>query len=143
MTAIARGAELFALDEATCLTLLRTQPVGRLVVGGEQSHVLPVNFVVVDRSIVLRTAVDGIAARAAGGDVLFEVDMLDDRTRSGWSVLARGVLVDVDVADAPADVATWAPGTHDRCMVVTIESISGRLLRGAVGGPDVEPGGYL
>ena len=141
MTATARDAELFALDEATCLTLLRTQPVGRLVLGGDPPDVLPVNFVVVDRSIVLRTADDGLVAARAGGTVMFEVDMLDDRTRSGWSVLARGVLD--DAAEPPAELATWAPGAHDRWMVVTIASVTGRLLRGAVDAPATEPGGYL
>jgi nitroimidazol reductase NimA-like FMN-containing flavoprotein (pyridoxamine 5'-phosphate oxidase superfamily) len=135
-----RDAELFALDEATCRALLQTQPVGRLVLPGSAPHVLPVNFAVADDVLVLRAAPDGPAAAADGSDVMFEVDVVDGRTRSGWSVVARGVLAAVDAP--PTDVATWAPGAHDRWMTVTISSLTGRLLRGAVDASD-DPGGYL
>ena len=43
-----RPAEMFQLDRATCLTLLRTQHVGRLVIGGDEPAVVPVNFTAVD-----------------------------------------------------------------------------------------------
>ena len=59
--------------------------------------------------------------------------MFDDRTRSGWSVLVQGRLADADVTEV--DVVTWAPGPRDRPMTVTIGSVTGRLLRGAVDAP--------
>jgi hypothetical protein len=137
-----RDAELLALDRATCMALLRTQLVGRLVVPGDDPRVLPVNFVVADDSIVVHVAVGSAVDSAAGQDVMFEVDMFDERTRSGWSVLARGRLV---VPSEPPDVAVvpWAPGPHDRTMLVTLETLTGRLLRGAVEGSERAPGGYL
>jgi hypothetical protein len=136
-----RDAELFALDPATCMTLLSTQPVGRLVLGGSDPNVIPVNFVVVGDGVAFRTATDGAAAAADGDAVLFEVDMFDGRTRSGWSVLVRGRLT---ATERPlGDVPTWAPGARERSMLVTIETVTGRLLRGSVEAPDHPPGGYL
>lgn len=83
---LGREAELFARDPATCMTLLRAQPVGRLVLGGSEPQVIPVNFVVADNGVAFRTATDGAAAAPAGAAVMFEVDMFDGRTHFGWSV---------------------------------------------------------
>jgi len=137
-----RDAELWALDPSACMTLLRTHPVGRLVMAGTDTRVLPVNFVVVDDAIVMRVEVGGAVEAASGEDVMFEVDMFDERTRSGWSVLARGRLATAD--ELPdRSLVPWAPGPHDRWMIVTVETITGRMLQGAVDAPDRPPGGYL
>ncbi len=138
-----RPAEMFQLDRATCLALLRTQHVGRLVVGGDEAAVVPVNFTAVDEVITFRTETDGRATRSVPHDVLFEVDMFDARTRSGWSVVVRGRLLAVPAGDERAPVETWAPGTRDEWMTVAIESVTGRLLRGAVEAPRGPIGGYL
>jgi hypothetical protein len=136
-----RDAELFALDEVMCRTLLRTQPVGRLVVTGPTPRLLPVNFQVTDDTIRFRTVTDGAAARAAGQVVMFEVDMYDDRTCSGWSVIVRGHLRCAD--DASPDVTTWAPGERELTMLIAMESSTGRLLRGAVPATIGSDAGYL
>ncbi len=135
-------AELFALDQATCLALLRAQPVGRLVTVGVDPHVIPLNFVVVDDAIVFRTELDGAAALAAGEEVLFEVDMFDQRTRSGWSVVVRGQLA-TGSGEVPGALVTWAPGDRERLMTIVVATVTGRLLRGAVEASDHPPGGYL
>jgi nitroimidazol reductase NimA-like FMN-containing flavoprotein (pyridoxamine 5'-phosphate oxidase superfamily) len=137
-----REAELFALDPATCLALLRAQPVGRLVTGGVDPHVIPVNFVVVDDTIVFRTEAGGTAELAAGEEVMFEVDMFDQRTHSGWSVVVRGRLA-TGSGEPPNALVTWAPGRHERWMLIGIAAATGRLLRGAVDAPDDPAGGYL
>ena len=142
MVAVERDAELLALDRSTCMTLLRTQPVGRLVVPGDDARVLPVNFVVADDTIVISVEVGGTVDAAAGRDVLFEVDMVDDRTRSGWSVVVRGRLT-VASEQPAATAAPWVPGPHDRTMLVAVDEVTGRLLRGAVEALDRPPGGYL
>jgi hypothetical protein len=128
--AMDRDAELFTLDEVTCRTMLRTQPVGRLVIPGDVAHVVPLNFRVVDDVVGFRTASDGVAAAAIGGRVAFEVDMFDERTCSGWSVVVVGRLVELD--GARLDVVPWAPGERERALAVTIDELTGRLLRGAV-----------
>ena len=135
-------AELWALDPSACMTLLRTQPVGRLVLAGADPRVVPVNFVVLDDTIVVRVEVGSAAERSSGEDVLFEVDMFDERTRSGWSVLARGRLATADEL-FDQSLVPWAPGPHDRWMLVTVETITGRMLQGPVEAPDRPRGGYL
>jgi nitroimidazol reductase NimA-like FMN-containing flavoprotein (pyridoxamine 5'-phosphate oxidase superfamily) len=140
--AVERDAELWALDRSACMMLLRTQPIGRLVVAGTDPRVVPVNFVVVDDTIVLRVEAGSAVEAACGEDVMFEVDMFDERTHSGWSVLARGRMA---VADEVPDHALvpWAPGQRDLWMLVTVQTVTGRMLRGAVESPDRAPGGYL
>jgi hypothetical protein len=75
--------------------------------------------------------------------VLFEVDMFDDRTRSGWSVLVRGCLAVMPLDGTCAVVDTWAPGVRARCITVTPDVVTGRLLRGAPEATTHRAGGYL
>ncbi|MET0578152.1 MAG: pyridoxamine 5'-phosphate oxidase family protein [Ilumatobacteraceae bacterium] len=125
-------AELFQLDRPTCLALLTTQHVGRLILGDVEPAVVPLNYRIADDVITFRTEPGSHAQQAAGRGVTFEVDMFDDRTRSGWSVLVRGRL-DATPADATESrIDTWAPGDRDLVMTVTIDTVTGRLLRGAV-----------
>ena len=76
-------AELFQLDRSTCLALLTTQHVGRLVIGGDDPTVVPVNYTAVDGTVTFRTVPGSVAATTDVERVAFEVDMFDDRTRSG------------------------------------------------------------
>jgi nitroimidazol reductase NimA-like FMN-containing flavoprotein (pyridoxamine 5'-phosphate oxidase superfamily) len=136
-----RPAELFALDRATCVTLLTTQHVGRLILGGDQPTVIPLNYRAAADAITLRTEIGGRASTAAGQVVVFEVDMIDARTHSGWSVVVRGRLDLTPEADAEVD--TWAPEPRDRRMVVAVDDVTGQLLRGRVDAPTHPLGGYL
>jgi hypothetical protein len=38
---------------------------------------------------------------------------------------------------------TWAPGVRDRCITVTCDVVTGRLLRGALDSSSDRVGGYL
>jgi nitroimidazol reductase NimA-like FMN-containing flavoprotein (pyridoxamine 5'-phosphate oxidase superfamily) len=138
-----RPSELFQLDRATCVMLLTTQHVGRLVIGGDEPTVVPVNYTAADGIITFRTVPDGRADTSATQPVVFEVDMFDDRTHSGWSVVVRGELTHVSADEHHADVESWAPGERDRWMIVPVETVTGRLLRGAVDAPAQPAGGYL
>lgn len=138
-----RPAELFALDTATCRTLLRTQHVGRLVTTGSEPYVVPINYVVAEEVVLFRTELGSDAADRVGRPALFEVDMFDERTHSGWSVVVRGRLLPKPPDLEPVDVETWAPGARDHWLVVSIETVTGRLLRGEIEAPSRPPGGYL
>ena len=138
-----RPAELFALDPATCRTLLRTQHVGRLVTTGAETHVVPVNYMIAEAAVLFRTEPGTGAAQHVGRPALFEVDMFDERTRSGWSVVVRGRLMPMPPDLDPPDVESWAPGTRGHWLVVTIDTVSGRLLRGEIEAPSRPAGGYL
>jgi uncharacterized protein len=136
-----RPAELFALDRATCVTLLTTQHVGRLIIRGDDPTVIPLNYRSAGDAIKFRTEGGGRASATVGQPVAFEVDMIDARTRSGWSVVVRGRL-DL-AADDVVDLDTWAPGPRELRMVVTVDEVTGRLLRGRVDAPTHPLGGYL
>ena len=138
--------ELFQLDRATCLALLTTQYVGRLIVPGGEPQVLPVNYAVIDGAIAFRSDDGARAARLTGCALVFEVDMIDQRTRSGWSVVVRGStrVASSDQRDRIADrIESWAPGPKDVTVIIGVDEVTGRLVRGAVPSGGDDDHGYL
>ena len=145
-----RPAELFQLDAETCRTLLAVHEVGRLVLPGRDPYIVPVNYVFENDHILLRTERRAVIDAALGQRVAFEVDMIDPRTRSGWSVVVRGVAGEVaDHTPAPlgddndSQPVSWAPGGRRSLIRIHAEELTGRLLRGAVAAGTDEPAGYL
>jgi uncharacterized protein len=112
--------DLHELDVDECERLLRSQRFGRL---GLQTPtgptIVPVNYAVHDRSVVVRVAADGLVARFAHGSrLVFEVDVVDHERWSGWSVTVEGVgeLRAVDTAEERVPSARprpWADGARD------------------------------
>jgi len=134
-----------ALDEIgydDCLALLRFGAVGRLAVdvdGGPVIH--PVNYRLVETSgptwIAVRTRPNNLLDRNRV-PAAFEIDHVDHRTREGWSVLVRGILLRVD-ADAAEfrtlfDPQPWLAEDRDRWLVLEPFAVTGRRLH--VSGPD-------
>ena len=80
------------LEPAECWTLAATRPVGRLAWAGPKGPtVVPVNFTVTGDEVLVRTTAHSEAARECDDSpVAFEIDDVDESTRSGWSVLMRG-----------------------------------------------------
>lgn len=140
-----RPSELFQLDAETCRTLLAIHQVGRLVLPGSDPYIIPVNYVFEDDHVLLPTERRAVIEAALGRRVAFEVDMIDPRTRSGWSVVVRGVASEVADQDAAADpdVHSWAPGDRRSLIRIHAEELTGRLLRGAVAADTGDPAGYL
>ena len=130
------SAQLFQLDRSTCMALLTTQRVGRLVVATDEPRVVPVNYAVVDGSIVFRSDQDDERVRQIiHRAVVFEIDGVDERTRSGWSVVVHGpatVMTEEQVERAGDRLECWAPGPKDVWFMISIGDVTGRLLRGAV-----------
>ena len=126
------ATDLEVLPKDVCLDLLRTQQVGRLVLtGGGDADVFPVNYALLGDDIVFRTAAgtkwrDGPRGRAA-----FEVDDLDPRARSGWSVVVHGRLESADDVDTDAlGLHPWSPHEKPHVLRLVSETVSGRRLRG-------------
>jgi nitroimidazol reductase NimA-like FMN-containing flavoprotein (pyridoxamine 5'-phosphate oxidase superfamily) len=127
--------ELFELERDECYRYLTSVAVGRVaVISGDLPSVVPVNFAVLDEDIVFRTG-DGVVLSAARGSGLaaFEVDGWGEETQTGWSVLLRGLLTEVERHDELAMVATigvvtWAPGPRDHVLRLHPTLISGRRL---------------
>ena len=124
MAESSRPAELYQLDRPTCLALLTTQHVGRLIIDAAAPVVRVVNYTIFEETVMFRSdpgpQIDAIVDRP----VVFEADMIDDRTRSGWSVVVRGIARDhsdhlAGIGQAGATVDPWAPGPKSRWIGIT------------------------
>lgn len=130
-----RGAKVVELDREESLELLGAKRVGRLGFLSEDGpQILPMNFVLVDDAIVLRTVAYGRAAHdALDQRVALQVDEVDDFLQAGWSVLVVGpaqLLSDeqlerLSLGPAPEP---WAEGPRSLFLRVACDRVSGRRL---------------
>jgi nitroimidazol reductase NimA-like FMN-containing flavoprotein (pyridoxamine 5'-phosphate oxidase superfamily) len=124
------------LDDGECRRLLAGRHFGRLAIQDFGGPVIfPVNYVL-DRDLVVFRTDPGSKLDAATEreSVAFEVDAIDAATRTGWSVVVRGALVEVtDPADLERlralPLYPWAPGAKTRYVGVRPRSVSGRRVR--------------
>lgn len=136
-TAIDINSGMGVIDEADCIELLSSTPIGRIAYAvDDHPMVAPVNFAWHEDTIVFRT-LEGqkLDAAAEGQTVCFEVDDWDRERRSGWSVVIVGRAREVtnfaereqleNIGLVPWSKEKWRP------MWVRIEpdAISGRILR--------------
>jgi len=125
---------LVDLTPDECERLLGTHVVGRIAWNGPTAPtVLPVNFVVVDSEIWFRTTARSSLSREVDDlPVTFQVDEVDEFTRSGWSVQVHGTAhVVYDAARLPRTwpgIETWPAGAHALHVVVERREITGRRL---------------
>ncbi|MBC2904178.1 helix-turn-helix domain-containing protein [Streptomyces cupreus] len=131
----ARHAEFSELTADQCRALFSSHGVGHLAVPTATGPVVvPVNYTVVDGAIVFRTAPGATPALAAGCQVAFEVDRVDDAFSSGWSVLVRGYakavtdLAEVRRLDERAYSAPWAGGPRTLWIRIEPRVLSGRRI---------------
>ncbi|MFB0627471.1 helix-turn-helix domain-containing protein [Streptomyces sp. AB3(2024)] len=128
-------SELVVLGETECRRLLSTHGIGRVAVfTTEGPAIFPVNYVVAGHDIAFRTSDEALLARAAGTEVAFEVDHIDDAMKQGWSVMAVGDVVGVTDGealqrlDALARSLPWAGGHRTHWMSVTPVRLTGRRV---------------
>ena len=145
-------AALQVIPAEECYRLLATQEIGRIGVNAEHYPlVLPVNYALDGTTIVLRTGSGVILHAAEHANVTFQVDEIDRRTRSGWSVLVRGQAERVGeghreelVARTVATgVEPWAPGDRGTWVRLIPHDISGRRIVPGELPPAVDPRAYL
>jgi uncharacterized protein len=130
---IDRGLEL--LSEAEAWELLVRGEVGRvgLTIGGVPA-IFPVNYTVLDGTIVFRTAPGAKLSTAMAGNVVaFEVDHHERQGRIGWSVLVVGqceVVHDLDVTFEVlhAGLEPWVEGNRTKLIRIKPDLISGRRI---------------
>ncbi len=128
------GLEIIDPDE--CRRLLAGDEVGRLaVIDGGTPGIFPVNYLVDGDSIVFRTAAGTKLDAGRRHPVAFEIDDFDRESRTGWSVVVSGHLVEA----APFDTATlervqalplesWAGGDKPHWVRLVPSRISGRRI---------------
>ncbi|MER6291909.1 pyridoxamine 5'-phosphate oxidase family protein [Streptomyces althioticus] len=128
--------QLRDLGPEECRRLLSTHGVGRIAVTASGGHpaVVPVNYEVVDDEIVFRTKSGSVPAAAAGTEVAFEVDHVDEALSRGWSVLAVGP---ASVVTEPGTVREltrrahtepWAGGTRDVWVAIRPTRVTGKRI---------------
>jgi nitroimidazol reductase NimA-like FMN-containing flavoprotein (pyridoxamine 5'-phosphate oxidase superfamily) len=125
------------LSADECRALLKVASVGRVgFVRNGRVQIIPVNYVLDDHSVIIRTVPGGTisAAVASGSTVAFEVDHLDPLAGAGWSVLMNGAIHAVtDPAEIAAidthRVSPWAGPARPLHLRFTPDEISGRHVR--------------
>jgi len=124
------------LSETACAQLLGAHHFGRIgVIVAGSPVILPVNYLYREGRVAVRTDPGTKLTAAAMGNVAFEIDEVDEESRTGWSVLVRGTGFDVtDSLDFVSEemrrfpVDTWAPG--DKASWIRIEplAVTGRRI---------------
>jgi nitroimidazol reductase NimA-like FMN-containing flavoprotein (pyridoxamine 5'-phosphate oxidase superfamily) len=132
------GGRLVHLTRQECLTLLGTRSIGRVGFCTPTGPVvLPVNYALHDGAPLFRTSSDGTLADLLhdSAAVALEVDDVDERARSGWSVLVRGHASVVEHPNLPTTTAArprpWAGGARMLHIAIVPTEISGRRLEPA------------
>lgn len=128
------------LPYATCADLLTTQEVGRVAVcTSDGPRIVPVNYVVIDDSVVFRTTpYSVIGMHSWNSQMAFEVDEIDTEQQSGWSVVAtgRGTVVEDDVElrriQSGHQPRPWAGGQRWLFVRLRWDDLTGRRIGPAV-----------
>jgi nitroimidazol reductase NimA-like FMN-containing flavoprotein (pyridoxamine 5'-phosphate oxidase superfamily) len=144
---IEAGAGLIRLPPDECWSLLKTHDLGRVsLVIHSWPRIFPVNYAAGEGAIVFRTEPGAKLEHGPGAAACFEVDGYDERTASGWSVMAAGIIEDVtDRQDERAralrqlSVCPAAPGKRSHWLALTVQELTGRSFQGGW----MVPGHYL
>ena len=130
-----RAHALRTLSPAECFSLLESGGIGRVGFACANGiMMLPVNFAVMRKGIIFRTAPDTLLALYASGQVSFEVDHLDKALRAGWSVLVHGHAHEVTDErevkrlEKGTHLEPWAGGARDVYVRIAPTTISGRCI---------------
>lgn len=122
------------LPRAECMDLLASAHVGRFCANvGDELVVLPVNFAMFERDILVRSYPGStLDAAQAGLQVVFEVDHFESDGSAGWSVLVRGAAREISVGGEvvkaiAVPLQTWAfRESPSRLIRIATTAITGR-----------------
>lgn len=130
---VRRAEVLRELNRRDCLDRIQGSGVGRVAVCTPDGPVIiPVNYVMDDETVVVRTAPYTLLAGHAWDQAAFEIDDLDHDMRRGWSVLVVGQAAPVEDPDEIAEsqrlseLMPWAPGSRNMFIRITPQRITGR-----------------
>ncbi|MGI8415086.1 MAG: pyridoxamine 5'-phosphate oxidase family protein [Nakamurella sp.] len=128
---------IIELSIAECRDLLGRHHFGRLGFMdqvGVMPMILPVNYLFHGGTVVFRTDPGSkLTAALHEAPVAFEVDGIDERQQSGWSVVVRGHLAAVtDPAErnhlGETPLMAWAPGAKPHYVRVNPRLVTGRRV---------------
>jgi hypothetical protein len=129
-------AETRELSTRQCEDLLRAGVAGRVALSTATGpHIVPVNYSVLDDSIIIRTSPYSLLGTYGRDTTLaFEIDSFDRGQERGWSVQARGR---VEVVTSPtvldrirqgSEPKPWASGARTLFLAMRWTELSGRQL---------------
>lgn len=134
MQPAAAEGSIETLSTDQCWELVDAATVGRLGFSSDGTvQIIPVNYTVVDRDVIIRTRSTGILAELAEGPpVAFQVDY-HSSGGTGWSVLMNGPVralsaEQVQELQTTNRVLPWAGGDRDLFLRFTPDRISGRRV---------------
>lgn len=112
-----------------CRSLLQSVEFGRIAWNDDSGvMVLPVNFRLLDGSVVFHTAPGtALAALADGTSVAFQADEIDPESVIGWSVLLRGTTRRAPEGTLPV---TWMTDARPLGIMIDETSLTGRVISG-------------
>ena len=124
------------MQPAECYRMLAPGGIGRIAFSTASGlMILPVNYVAIDRAIVIRTGSGSMIAMHGDGGVSFEADHFDLELGQGWSVLVRGeahrVLQPGELRRLreACDLRPWPAGEHDLFVRIVPNRVTGRRIR--------------
>jgi nitroimidazol reductase NimA-like FMN-containing flavoprotein (pyridoxamine 5'-phosphate oxidase superfamily) len=135
----AAGAiEMLDLSRDECLSLLAGQRIGRVVVvlPNGKPLIRPVNYAFDDstKSVVIRTGLGSkFHALLTAAEAEFEIDGIDESTRTGWSVIISGVTEEV-TGELERErlnalgIDPWGPGSKTHWVRIKARVVSGRRI---------------
>lgn len=122
------------LPRGECIRLLGEAGVGRVGLSIRSLPViLPVNYVVDGARIVFRTGVGAkLDSAVRNAVVCVEVDHIEPRWQSGWSVLVTGQAHHVSEEDVSPEargiLVPWALSAGDHYVAVPLDLVTGRRV---------------
>ena len=123
------------IDADVCWTLIDNRVGGRVGFNTEDGPmVLPITHRVDGHTIVFRTGPTTLLESLRGGaQAAFEVDDMDPRAETGWSVLVRGRAHEIDPSTVEAEAERlalhpWAPGERDHWIRIVPDTVTGRAI---------------
>jgi uncharacterized protein len=130
--------QMVELSREECLELLASHRFGRLavVMSNGAPIIRPVNYVFdpPSQSVVFRTSRGSkFHALMNAAKATFEIDGIDERTQTGWSVIIDGVTAEVSVPDdigrlERIGLRLWAPGPRPHWVQIRAWTVSGRRI---------------
>jgi nitroimidazol reductase NimA-like FMN-containing flavoprotein (pyridoxamine 5'-phosphate oxidase superfamily) len=129
------AAGLEILDREQCLKLAATVPIGRVVFTSRALPMIqPVNFVIEDDGVVIRTGAGSkLTAAVRGAVVAFQVDDFNSELHTGWSVSITGhallVTGSPEIQRLEAEgPQTWVAEERTHFIKIMPELVSGRRV---------------
>ena len=123
--------QLLDLTADECWTLAASMPVGRLAWSGpEGPTVVPVNFLLAEGQVRVRTAAYSAQARECDDSlVAFEIDQFDADHQTGWSVLFRGrAHLQFGASPGGDQPEVWPTGARGLLLTIDVKETSGRRV---------------